>query len=209
MAYEERGVDVSKWNGTIDFTKLKKAGASFVIIKAGGSDYGLYSDRRWEENYKAATKAGLKVGAYYFAGNKFWGKESGVADAKRFINLLKGKKLSYPVYLDIEAQERAKKAEVTEAAVAFCQEMEKAGYFVGVYGSEFSTFEEMVYKSKLTPYTWWVANYSNKPQKCAMWQHTCMGRMDGIKGNVDKNISYVDFTTAIKKKGLNGYAKTK
>ena len=79
-------------------------------------------------NYNKAKAAGLFVGAYYFAGKNFRGIEAGFADAQRFIKILDGLKFEYPVFLDIEAQENRYKEQITDAAITFCEEMEKAGY---------------------------------------------------------------------------------
>ena len=65
-----KGIDVSHWQGTIDWNKVKKAGIEFAIIKAGGSDAGFYTDSKWEANYKGAKAAGIPIGAYYFVGYK-------------------------------------------------------------------------------------------------------------------------------------------
>ena len=132
MSKEFKGIDVSHWQNVIDFEKVKASGIEFVIIKAGGSDKGFYMDSRFKENYNKAVAAGLSVGAYYFAGKDFRGVENGIADAQRFIEILKGLKFDYPVFLDIEAQENRYKEEITDAAVAFCNMLESAGYFVGI-----------------------------------------------------------------------------
>ena len=65
-----KGIDVSHWQGTIDWNKIKKAGIEFAIIKAGGSDAGFYTDSKWEANYKGAKAAGIPIGAYYFVGKE-------------------------------------------------------------------------------------------------------------------------------------------
>jgi len=205
-----KGIDVSKWQGKIDFNKVKKSGIEFVIIKAGGSDAGFYTDKYFEENYKNAVAAGLKVGCYYIPGKYFVGTNNGLADAQKFLEIIKGKKFDYPVYLDIELQNPAHIAGITEAAYAFCEYVENKKYFIGIYGSEYSTFESLVYKNRLKRFSFWVANYSKKPQlACAMWQYSSKGKVNGITGNVDMNYSYEDFDKIIKKKGLNGYGKTK
>ena len=88
-----KGIDVSHWQGNIDWSKVKAAGISFAIIKAGGSDDGFYTDSKWEANYKGAKANGIAVGAYYFVGPKCVNAAAGKADAERFIQLLKGKQL--------------------------------------------------------------------------------------------------------------------
>lgn len=202
-----RGVDISHWQSHVNYTKLKEAGIEFVILKAGGSDKGFYKDSFFEENYERAKEAGLKVGAYYFVGRMFYGPESGIADANRFIEIIKGKQFEFPVYVDIETTDPRHKDLATEAAISFCETMEKAGYFVGIYASDISGFKERLQLDRLTAYSLWVANYSREPvyaKNYAVWQHSSKGSLPGISGNVDLNYSKTDFAV-IKEKGFNGF----
>lgn len=206
-----KGIDVSHWQGNIDWDKVKAAGISFAIIKAGGSDDGFYTDSKWETNYKGAKANGIAVGAYYFVGPKCVNAAAGKADAERFIQLLKGKQLEYPVFMDNEAQPVSAKAGITEATIAFGETMEAAGYYVGIYGSAYSGFQDRMDDSKLTAYTHWVAQYASKctySGKYGIWQYSSKGRVNGISGNVDMDLSYVNYPSAIKGGGFNGYRKT-
>ena len=205
-----KGIDVSHWQGNIDWNKVKKAGIEFAIIKAGGSDAGFYTDSKWEANYKGAKAAGIPIGAYYFVGKDCVTAAAGKADAERFLKILKGKQLEYPVYMDNEAQPASAKVGITEATIAFCETMESAGYFVGVYGSAVSGFKERMDDSKLTPYADWVAQYTSKCSykgKYGIWQYSSKGSVDGISGNVDLDYGYVDYPAIIKSGGFNGYTK--
>ena len=205
-----KGIDVSHWNGCIDFDKVKASGVEFVIIKAGGSDKGFYTDSRFRENYEKAKAAGLYVGAYYFAGKKFRGVEAGMADAQRFIDILKGLKFEYPVFIDIEAQENRYKEEITDAAVAFCNMLESAGYFVGIYASDISGYKDKLNHDRIKSYAHWVARYGKEPEVCkeyGIWQHSSKGSVSGISGSVDMDISAVDYAKTIMEKGFNGYPK--
>ena len=205
-----KGIDVSHWNGCIDFKKVKASGIDFVIIKAGGSDKGFYTDSKFRENYEKAKAAGLYVGAYYFAGKYFRGIEAGVIDAHKFIEILKGLKFDYPVFLDIEAQDNRYKEEITDAAVAFCQELEKAGYFVGIYASDISGYQYKLNHDRIKSYAHWVARYGNEPKVCkeyGIWQYSSKGTVNGISGSVDMDTSTVDYSKVIKEKGFNGYPK--
>ena len=206
----KKGIDVSHWQGTIDWNKVKKAGIEFAIIKAGGSDAGFYTDSKWEANYKGAKAAGIPIGAYYFVGKDCVTAAAGKADAERFLQILKGKQLEYPVYMDNEAQPASAKTGITEATIAFCETMEDAGYFVGIYGSAVSGFKERMDDSKLTPYAHWVAQYSSKctyKGDYGIWQYSSKGSVDGISGNVDLDYAYVDYPSIIKSGGFNGYTK--
>ena len=205
-----KGIDISHWNGEIDFNKVRASGIEFCIIKAGGSDKGFYQDSKFIDNYNKAVAAGLYVGAYYFAGKNFRGITAGVTDADKFIQILKGLKFDYPVFLDIEAQENRYKDEITDAAVAFCQEMEKAGYFVGIYASDISGYQYKLNHDRIKAYAHWVARYGNEPKVCkeyGIWQYSSKGTVDGISGSVDMDISAVDYAKTIKEKGFNGYPK--
>lgn len=205
-----KGIDVSHWQGTIDWNKVKAAGIQFAIIKAGGSDAGFYTDSKWEANYKGAKAAGIPIGAYYFVGKDCVTAAAGKADAERFLKILKGKQLEYPVYMDNEAQPASAKAGITEATIAFCETMEAAGYFVGIYGSTYSGFKERMDDSKLTAYAHWVAQYASKctySGQYGIWQYSSKGSVDGISGNVDLDYAYIDYPSIIKPGGFNGYTK--
>ena len=207
-----KGIDISHWNGDINFDQVKAAGVEFVIIKAGGSDKGFYTDSKFRDNYNGAMAAGLSVGAYYFAGKKFRGIEAGVADAKRFIEILKGMQFDYPVFIDIEAQENRYKEEITDATIAFCEEMEKAGYFVGIYASDISGHNDKLNHDRIKSYVHWVARYGKEPEICkdhGLWQYSSKGRIPGIIGSVDLDISSVDYSKTIREKGFNGYTAKK
>ena len=205
-----KGIDVSHWQGTIDFKKVKAAGYDFVIIKAGGSDNGRYTDKKFYINYNNAVAAGLHVGAYYFNGPKCQGAASGVADAKHFLQILGKLKFDYPVFCDIEAQPAVKRIQNTEAAKAFCETMEKACWWVGIYASDVSGFRSRLDHSQLTKYTHWVADYTDPVTVCTdhqMRQYSSKGKVPGISGSVDLDCSLIDYSATIKKKGLNNYTK--
>ena len=205
-----KGIDVSHWQNLIDFNKVKEAGFDFVIIKAGGSDYGFYTDKMFKTNYAKAKAAGLKVGAYYFVGKKFLGEYNGAADGQRFVKLLEGMQFEYPVFLDVETTDRRFKAEATDAAIAFCDVLEKAGYFVGIYASDVSGFKERLDHTRLKKYAHWVARYGKEPEVCkeyGIWQYSSKGSIDGISGSVDLDVSSVEYNKVITEKGFNNYPK--
>ena len=207
---EFRGIDVSHWQGAVDWRKVKAAGIQFAIIKAGGSDAGLYTDPKWEENYREAKANGIAVGAYYFVGPACITAEAGRADAQRFLAQLRGKRLEYPVFMDVEATTANAKAGATEAAIAFCRALEAAGYYAGIYSSTYSGFRDRLDDSKLTPFTHWVAQYASKCTyggAYGIWQYSSSGRVNGIIGRVDMYVSYQDFPSIIKAGGFNGFTK--
>ena len=202
-------IDVSHWQKSINFNEVKANGIDSVIIKAGGSDAGFYTDSQFENNYSKATYAGLHVGAYYFVGKNCLSYEDGKADAERFINIIKNKKFDLPVYIDVEAQDRGNQEKVTDAIIGFCDEMEKNKYYVGVYASDISGFKDRINLNRIQgKYTLWVARYGSRPtyvKNYDMWQYSSTGQVAGIKGYVDMNDCYKDFPPIIINGGFNNY----
>lgn len=202
-----KGIDVSKHNGNIDWTKVKAAGIDFAIIRAGYGKVASQKDPKFETNYSAAKKAGIHVGAYWYSYAK------SEADAKKeaevCLEILKGKQFEYPIYYDIE--EKGSLAVANKIARVFCETLEKAGYFVGIYAS---TSQLLTYFSKeiRDRFNIWVAHWKvskpSYPSAYGMWQYSDSGKVNGISGNVDLDYSYVDFPTTIKRLGLNGFKKT-
>lgn len=203
------GIDVSAWQGIIDFNKVKKSGYEFVIIKAGGNDDSFYIDSRFESNYTNAKKAGLKVGAYYFVDSNFCATNATkIADV--FYNIVKNKTFDLPLFIDIETTPTNAKATVTKGVNLFCDYLTKKRYKTGVYASAISGFVDRININDLSKNIYkWVASYSYKPTNVGknatycIWQKSSTGRVNGINGNVDINECYVDFksdkTTLINK----------
>ena len=206
-----KGIDVSHWQGVINWPAVKASGVEFAIIKAGGSDAGFYKDSKFEQNYEGAKANGIPVGAYYFVGRNCTSYEDGVADAKRFAEILKGKQFEYPVYIDLEATSITDKAGATWGCLGFVETMEKSGYYCGIYASDLSGFCDRLDITKLDNIDKWVARYGSKPtyvKAYGMWQSSDSGRVDGISGNVDTNEAYKDYPVLIKAAGMNGFTAT-
>ncbi len=217
-------IDVSTHNGTIDFQKVRAAGIENVIIRCGFTGYGkshtLNKDARFEENYRKAKEAGLNVGAYYYA------VALTEADADReaafVLSLLKDKQFELPIYYDVEDMHDTRaagvltqnmqglsKAQLTAIVNRFCDTLEKAGYFVGIYSGKY-WFRDELDMSVLNRYTVWLAHWTAQTDYTgpyALWQYTDSGSVDGIQGNVDMNYLYQDFAPIIKRLGLNGFPK--
>lgn len=204
---ELKGIDLSKHNIVTDWDLVAKQ-VDFVILRAGGNYGGYYKDSRFERYYDACKLRNIPVGAYYDAGKEFYETDKGIAYAKHFKELISGKVFEYPVYIDIEVTPRKYRKFITEAAIAFCREMEASRYFVGIYGSDISTFHDQLDITKLSLFSKWVARYgAKKPsyvKDYAMWQYTSTGNIAGIKGNVDRDISFVDYPRLLKGVHLNG-----
>ena len=206
----KKGIDVSKYQGNIAWKQVKDSGIEFAIIKAGGSDDGFYTDHTFEANYRNAKAVGLPLGAYYIVGSGCVSKEDGIADAKRFLKMLEGKTFEYPVYIDLETTSPATKSGTTDAVLAFCQTMEAAGYFCGIYASDISGFKDRLELSRLKTRALWVASYGSMPKYVSsygIWQKSSTGRVPGIVGDVDLDECYVDYTAIIKSRGDNGFPK--
>lgn len=209
MQPKMRGIDVSHWQGTINWKAVAQK-CDFAILKAGGSDKGFYTDGVFNYNYSAASDSGLHLGCYYYVGSKCITARDGAADALRFIDMIGDKKFDMPVYLDFEAPSPRTKRGNTDAAIAFCEQMEKAGFFVGIYASDISGFKERLNVNQLTDYSLWVARYNNTPsyvKNYDMWQSTDRGRITGINGYVDLDYAYKDFPKIIRTLGFNNYKK--
>lgn len=193
------GIDVSKWNGEIDWDKVKNAGVEFAIIRAGyrGSVTGsLVVDPCFETNIRGAAASGMPVGVYFFT--QAINEVEAVEEASAVIRLIQDYSIDYPVFIDTEGaggNGRADGLDVetrTLICEAFCRTIENAGYRAGVYGSR-NWYNNRLQADRLEQYTIWLAEYRSVPLYQGyyqMWQYTSKGKVDGISGNVDLNISY-------------------
>lgn len=194
------GIDVSKWNGSIDWKAVKNSGVSYVIIRCGyrGSSAGaLIEDPKFKANIKGATDAGLKVGVYFFS--QAVDEVEAVEEASMVLSLIKNYKISYPVYLDVEASggraDGISKETRTAVIRAFCETIQNSGYTAGVYANK-SWLTTKIDTSQLSRYKIWLAQYASKPTykgRYDMWQYTSKGRINGISGDVDLNLSYLGY----------------
>ena len=195
------GIDVSKWNRDIDWEKVKEAGVEFVIIRCGyrGSTTGsLVIDPYFEKNMHGAQAAGLNVGVYFFT--QAINEVEAVEEASMVLSLIENQYLTYPVFIDTEGaggNGRADALDVeTRTAVckAFCDTILNAGYGSGVYASK-NWYNNRLHTQELEKYAIWMAEYREVPTYEGyynMWQYTSKGKVDGIEGNVDLDISYID-----------------
>lgn len=219
VGFKKKGVDVSHWQGEIDWKKVKASGIDFVMIKLGGSDGSkgsYYVDECFETNYKKAKAAGVSVGAYWFVGSKFLTSSEAKKQALYVLDKLKGKYFDYPIVVDVETTAKSNKEAATVATIVFCDTLEESGYYAMVYASDVSGFKERLNKDRLKRFDKWVARYSSKnsptvtkaPEYVSdygIWQYTSKGKVDGISGNVDLDYAYQDYSEIIKRVGLNGY----
>ena len=201
-----QGIDVSRWQGQIDWVKVKAAGIKFAILKCGGSDAGFYSDRTFEYNYNEAKKNGIAVGAYYFVGKDCISYEAGQADAKRMLSICSGKEFELPLFIDIEAQDPKNKVGITDAIIGFYDVMKASGRNAGVYASKVSGFKDRIEDDRIQHIPHWVAQYNStctydKPY--IIWQKSSKGSVAGISGNVDLDEGVDNLFAANKKTDLD------
>lgn len=201
-----KGIDVSKWQGNIDFAKVKNSGIDFVIINAGYGKEISQKDKCFEQNYNAANRVGLHVGAYWYS--YATSVENAIKEAKTCLQVIKGKQFDFPIYFDLEEQNQfAKGRSFCDSIVkAFCDELERNGYYVGLYISR-SPLQNYISESVAKRYALWIAEYGercNYNKQYGMWQYSCNGHVPGVNGNCDMDIAYVDYPSIIKKR-FNGY----
>lgn len=199
------GMDVSQHNGKINFKKAKRDGIEFVFIRVGytgytKSSFSLNLDKKYKTYIKDATKAGLKVGVYWYS------QSTKVSEAKKEANALlkaiKGYSITMPVVFDYEFADTKKgrldsaklsKTNMTANALAFLNTVSNAGYDACIYASE-NFLEEHLYANQISSnFKVWLANYSSKTNykgDYEFWQHTAKGRVSGMRGNVDINFWY-------------------
>lgn len=203
------GVDVSKWQGKIDWAKVKKAGMDFAIIRIGfrGENGVIYKDDCADYNIQQADRAGLLVGVYFFSGAKTTAEAE--EEAKWTVASIEGYPISYPVVYDCEGflSENSRmygisNSQRTDNALAFLNYVKAKGY-EGMFYAAKSELENSLYwdTARLeNAYSVWVARYPASPYpktqspdyggKYAMWQYTDKGAVSGISGNADMSVSY-------------------
>ena len=207
-----RGIDVSKWNGELDFAGIKAAGFDFVIIKAGSI---VGKDPYFEENYAAAKAAGLDVGAYFYSYAKSLDEID--EEAELFLAWLEGKQFEYPVYFDIEdpSQETLGRSLLTDMTVRFVGRLQSEGYFCGVYVNN-NWLMNLLDTERITTYfDVWYARYKSENiedwneswgDRYGMWQYTDKGEIGEHECLFDMNFVYRDYPTLIKEWGYNGFS---
>lgn len=206
---KKTGIDVSKHQSAIDWKKVKADGVNFAILRAGFGKSITQKDPRFESNYKNAKEVGMQVGAYWYSYATT--VEEAKQEAAVCLEVLKGKQFEYPIYFDLEEKSAFSTGKKNCSAMirVFCDELEKAGYFAGLYMSR-SPFTSYTEDDIRTRYALWLAEYNSKLNysgDVGMWQKSKTGKINGIIGNVDLNVCYVDYPASIKSAGLNGFAK--
>ncbi len=195
------GIDVSGYQGEIQWQKVKQAGISFVFIRVGarGTTEGkLYPDSYAQSYYEGAKAAGLQVGAYFFS--QAVTPEEAAEEAAFVLSQTDGWQMELPVVYDWEwGGEDSRttgldRQTLTQCAEIFCQKIRQAGKEPALYFNESQGLEQMDL-DKLKQYPFWLAQYDGQmtfPYPIRFWQYSQTGRVDGITGNVDLNIWILD-----------------
>ncbi len=186
-------IDVSTWQGTVDWKKVKAAGYGHAIIRAGFGRESTQIDNQFERNYKNAKAAGVKLGVYWYS--YAVDRADAVKEANVCLSVLKNKSLELPVFFDMEESFMTKYSidALTSMAKAFCDTVLKGGFESGIY-SNLNWFSNYLdYDELKALYPIWLAQWSSEPQlECDIWQYTSEGKVDGIEGSVDMNIILSD-----------------
>ena len=201
------GVDLSEHNPNIDFTKLKNNGIDFVILRVGYGKVITQKDKLFEDYYNKAKQAGLKVGCYWYCYAET--QQVLLIECQVFLELIKGKQFEYPVFLDIEEQKTFLIPNLEETVINGLSMMENAGYFVGLYCSNYYLDK---YFQKLIPrFVTWVANWNNSPlsifNRRGIHQYVVEKNVLFHDKDLDYNMSNYDYSKSIIELGFNGYPK--
>lgn len=189
-----RCVDLSEWNGDIDFNKVKKSGVTCVILRAGYGKDDNQEDNKFNEYYRQAKNAGLNVGAYWYSYATTI--DAAKAEVRNCMKTIRGKEFDLPVFLDVEEYRQAvlPRRTLTDIISTFCDGIKGYGFDVGMYSAK-SMLVDSAYPDEISSnYLIWLAapneSYSKLPNFFDIHQYDWYGRVDGISGNVDMNYIY-------------------
>ena len=192
-----KGIDVSQWQGYIDWQAVKNDGIQFAFVRAGHGGHTL--DTCFQQNMVNANAAGIPVGVYFYSTAQ--NEAQAVQDAQFVIRSMKGYLVSYPVVIDLEdsSQAHLSKQQIGRIAKAYCDEIRAAGYTPMVYCNE-NWYRNMIDVSMVSDVEMWVARWGNTYSSDIprdIWQSCSTGRVAGINGNVDIDFGYPDYTKII------------
>lgn len=211
-----KGIDVSEFNGVIDWAAVKASGkVDFAILRSGlgwtDGDISIRQDKRFVENVRGCEENGIPYGIYHYS--YCIKPENARKEAQYAIKLIQaaGAKPLYPIWLDLEAEAQIPlgKTALTGLAADWMDELERAGYYAGIYSYR-AFLENYLDMDKLSEYDVWLAEVDVTAPKYrgayGMWQYSWKGEVPGINGDVDLDCAYKDYPEIIKAKGLNGWA---
>ncbi|MCD7727766.1 MAG: fibronectin type III domain-containing protein [Ruminococcus sp.] len=201
------GIDVSYYQGTIDWDKVKAAGIDYVIIRVGYRGYGngkLVLDDNFKTNIKGAQAAGLDVGVYFYT--QAISTTEAKEEANFVLKYISSYDLDLPVYFDIENVDydtgrldsaNLSKSELTSLCTTFCKTIVAGGYKAGVYANKYWLTDKLNSSTIAKSYPIWLAQYATKATYTGtfdMWQYSSTGTVSGISGYVDMDVRYVEPT---------------
>lgn len=198
------GIDVSEFQGYIDWQQVKDAGIEFAFIRIGCRTYddgGIIFDTRFKENLYSADRAGIETGVYFFS--QALTVEEALEEADAVIEAIRPFNITYPVVFDWEiiAEDYARTDAISieslsDCCVAFCERIKEAGYTPMIYQNT-STLLYNVDLPRIKEYDIWLAEYNDEPTyyyDYKIWQYTSEGRVAGISTDVDLNVSFKDYS---------------
>ncbi len=200
-----RGIDVSSYQGNIDWTKVKPF-IDFAIIRCGwGNDIKSQDDVYFEKNAAQCKELNIPFGVYLYS--YATSLDEARSEVRHTLRLIRDKKLEYPVFLDVESKRQMAlpKKDLTEIVKYYCEEMQEEGYYVGIY-SNLYRFKSNLDARELDVFDKWVAEWNEKftyEGKAGMWQNTSYEEITGIRGRVDGDIAFYDYPKIIRDAGLN------
>lgn len=187
-------IDISEWNCDINFNKVRKAGVTCVIIRAGYGKDPNQEDNKFNEYYRQAKAAGLNVGAYWYS--YATSVDAAKAEVRNCMKTIRGKEFDLPVFLDVEEYRQAvlPRRTLTDIISTFCDGVKGYGFDVGMYSAK-SMLVDSAYPDELaSKYLIWMAapnnSYNELPPFVDIHQYSWNGKVDGIRGDVDLNYIY-------------------
>lgn len=207
----QKGIDVSKWQGSISWPDVAADGVQFVMIRLGyGTKDGGALDEKFHQNMEGALSAGLDVGVYFYGTAVT--EEAARAEAHFVLSALSAYRgrAAYPIAYDTEdnTQGALSKSALTAVVAAFCDTIRAQGWYPMFYTSRY-WLESKLYPSKINADVW-LAQWAAEPTYSGaygIWQHSDGGKVSGITGNVDLDIAYQDYPSLIRAGGYNGYGE--
>ena len=204
--YVAYGIDVSVHQANIDWNTVANNGISFAIIRSGLGKYAKQEDKNFKTNYNNAKATGINVGTYWVS--YAMSVDEAYEEAEVCYSIIKGYSFDYPVYYDMEVASQSKslsKQQITNIGLAFCQRLPSYGYTVGIYANK-NWFTNYIDKNQVikSGYEIWLAQYPSgdyavnpdgydKSADCGIWQYSSKGKVAGINGYVDVNVSYKNY----------------
>jgi glucan-binding YG repeat protein len=206
-----KGIDVSKWQGEVDWKQVKEDGIEFVMLGLGRYRNGTaIPDPKFEYNIKNALVNGIKVGVYLYS--EATTEEEARAEADYVLDQIDGYQISYPVAFDMEDEvhKSMTNKQRTDITIAFLEVIEEAGYYPMIYASE-SWFTYNMDLTRLTKYDKWIARWAGTVtlSPMSMWQYSSTGKVKGINANVDLDYTYKDYSKLITPRTTAAKRRTK